>query len=115
MVQRGHSPGGLDVVAQPDAVDLVLGCVVEDPRWDTEHSHARASLFEALHAIDPVTAEPFAAEALHDCESAVRALGATTCVSTPGNLQRVTLLRDDPIEDDDVRLAAAKRVSTDNS
>ena len=75
------------------------------------HSHARESFLFALRVLGGDRAGTYTLEALHDCESSVHTLACQTCPTT--HVTR-TYLRDlsyDPLEDDDVRAAAAQRPS----
>ena len=62
MLQRGRGQGVLAATAQADAVGWVLGCVIEDPRWDTqteERDLYLARLVIDLHApLGPVRDRP---------------------------------------------------------
>jgi hypothetical protein len=66
----------------------------------------------ALQTISPETADDFAAEGLHDCESSVRASSAAVSKLSSETCSHLQRLRDDPLEDQDVRTAAARRVET---
>lgn len=81
--------------------------------WEvTAHSHARHDLLTALQTINPQTAEEFAAEGLHDCESSVRTSSATVSKLSSETCSRLQRLRDDPLEDRDVRTAVARRLES---
>lgn len=76
----------------------------------TPHSYERAAYLEALVAMDaPGTAEA-AVESLWDCEANSRLLGIAHAPERPYALRRIADLRDDPMEDPDVRAAAEARL-----
>jgi hypothetical protein len=80
-------------------------------RWVTPHSHERAAYLRALLVLDPDGTEPLLAEGLWDCEEAVRAIAAQRAALTPAVRDRLAALRDDPIEENGVRAAAAARLA----
>ncbi|GLW58582.1 hypothetical protein [Kitasatospora phosalacinea] len=76
----------------------------------TPHSYERPSYLRALHAIDPDAAAPLLSESLWDCEPDAR-LYAVRHVPVGGELEfRLAELRDSPVEDDELREAAAGRL-----
>ncbi|MFE1320378.1 hypothetical protein [Kitasatospora phosalacinea] len=76
----------------------------------TPHSYERPSYLKALHAIDPGAAAPLLSESLWDCESDAR-LYAVRHVPLDGQLSaRVAELLDSPVEEDELREAAAERL-----
>jgi hypothetical protein len=75
------------------------------------HSHGRAALLEALIAIAPDHAALYAGEALHDCESTVRAIACRSAPADPAALDTLGDLSGDPLEDDDVRTNATQRLA----
>lgn len=77
--------------------------------WVTPHSYERAAYLRALLRLDPEGAEPLFAEGLWDCEAGVRLLAVERVTSVPETYARLRCLRDDPLEDADVRAAAAIR------
>ncbi|WP_031077120.1 hypothetical protein [Streptomyces sp. NRRL WC-3742] len=73
----------------------------------TPHSYERAAYLEALLAMEaPGTAEA-AVESLWDCEASARLFGIRHAPDRPDVLRRIACLRDDPMEEPDVREAAA--------
>ncbi|MEV7771920.1 hypothetical protein [Kitasatospora sp. NPDC086791] len=77
----------------------------------TPHSHERPAYLEALAAIGaPGTAEAFA-ESLWDCEAGARLLGVGSAPDRPSVRRRLADLRDDPLEEPEVREAAAARLA----
>jgi hypothetical protein len=78
--------------------------------WVTPHSHERAAYLRALLVLDPAGVEPLLVEGLWDCEAAVREIAAERVPLSPAVRRRLALLRDDPIEEDEVRAAATARI-----
>ncbi|MFJ9809091.1 hypothetical protein ACIRTB_12760 [Streptomyces sp. NPDC101158] len=76
----------------------------------TPHSHERAAYLEALASIDHDGLECVYTEALWDCEEKTRLLGIASAPPNTEALGRIAVLRDDPMETDDVRAAARARV-----
>jgi hypothetical protein len=77
----------------------------------TPHSYARASHLRILLLLDP---ERTAAELpvhLFDCEEDVRLLAVRHTPLTDDARQRLAELRDDPIEEEEIRLAATERLA----
>ncbi|GAA0290270.1 hypothetical protein GCM10010302_31020 [Streptomyces polychromogenes] len=77
----------------------------------TPHSYERAAYLEALAAIDGDGLEHVYAEALWDCEETTRLLGITSAPASPDTLDRIAVLRDDPMETAEVRAAARARLT----
>ncbi|MFF4390118.1 hypothetical protein ACFY0G_25560 [Streptomyces sp. NPDC001552] len=75
----------------------------------TPHTYERADYLEAIAAIDPGGAKDLYAECLRDCEARTRLLAIAAVRADAGVRQQVVALRDDPMEDPDVRAAAAER------
>jgi len=78
--------------------------------WLTPHSYERASYLRAHLALDREGAEYGLREGLWDCEEDVRLLAARHVSLSPRVRERLTYLRDDPIETPEVRGAAAARL-----
>jgi hypothetical protein len=80
---------------------------------ETPHSYERASYLTALLAIDPDHATPLLERGLFDCEADVR-LFAVRNVRRGRRLadRRLAYLRDDPLESDELRGAAAACLAT---
>jgi hypothetical protein len=76
------------------------------------HSFERGSYVEALLTLDPDTTRERLPEALSDCESDVRLLAAQHAPLTDEVRQQLGRLRDSPIENDNVREAAAIRLAS---
>ncbi|MFE6052260.1 hypothetical protein ACFQ6N_16020 [Kitasatospora sp. NPDC056446] len=77
----------------------------------TPHSYERPAYLEALAAIGAAgTAEAFV-ESLWDCEANARLLGIAHAPDRPHALRRIADLRDDPMEDPEVREAAGVRLA----
>jgi hypothetical protein len=79
--------------------------------WLTPHSYERASYLRAQLVLDREGAEYRLREGLWDCEREVRLLAAQHVSLTPLFRDRLTYLRDDPIETPEVRGAAAARLT----
>lgn len=78
--------------------------------WFTPHSYERASYLRAYLVLQPEDAEPLLREGLWDCEQDVRRLAAER-VPLPAEVrERLSYLRDDPMEDVAVRGVAAARL-----
>ncbi|MFD8704169.1 hypothetical protein ACFV1W_16350 [Kitasatospora sp. NPDC059648] len=77
----------------------------------TPHSSERPAYLEALAALGSAgTAEAYV-ESLWDCEAAARLLGVEHAPDRPEVRRRLASLRDDPIEEPEVREAAGVRLS----
>jgi hypothetical protein len=76
----------------------------------TNYSYLRPRLLAALQAIDPQVAEPYAVEALWDCEDHARARAARAVPLAGETGLRLRRLRDEAAEDPEVRAAAARRL-----
>lgn len=76
----------------------------------TPHSYERADYLQALAAIDPAGLDEAYTEALWDCEERTRLLGIASAPRQPQALERLTVLRDDPMEIPEVRAAARARL-----
>ncbi|MEV8099235.1 hypothetical protein [Kitasatospora sp. NPDC085879] len=76
----------------------------------TPHSYERPAYLEALAAVDPAGLEPAYTESLWDCESPARLLGIASAPELPHVRARIASLRDDPMEEPEVRAAAAERL-----
>ncbi|MCO8275210.1 hypothetical protein M1L60_31975 [Actinoplanes sp. TRM 88003] len=79
--------------------------------WHSPHSYERAAYLRALFILDPDHVHPRLAEALWDCEPAVREFGAEHAPLTPEVNERLDFLTTDPMETDEVRTAATTRRS----
>ncbi|MFI1224164.1 MULTISPECIES: hypothetical protein [unclassified Streptomyces] len=81
----------------------------------TPHSYERAAYLEALAAIDdgagPDRLNDLYTESLWDCEENARLLGIAAAPASPEALDRIAILRDDPMEAPEVREAAAARLA----
>ncbi|WP_371589417.1 hypothetical protein [Streptomyces virginiae] len=77
----------------------------------TPHSCERAGYLEALAAIDPGGLDYAHTESLWDCEERARLLGIAHAPDGPEALERITALRDDPMETSAVRAAAQARLT----
>ena len=90
------------------------GARAELPRlrrlWASPHSYERAAYLRARLALDPEGVPKWVMEGLWDCEDRVRKLAVRQVELTATTRERLTYLRDDPIEEPDVRDAAAKRL-----
>ncbi len=78
----------------------------------TPHSYERADYLAALAAIDPSELEDMYAESLWDCEERSRLLGIASAPLQPQTWERITVLRDDPMEFSSVRVAAGARLGS---
>jgi hypothetical protein len=88
--------------------------LVRRVRWLTNaspHSYERASYLRTLLLLDPERTMVGLPIHLLDCEPRVRLLAARRTPLTDDARQWLTELRDDPIEDDDIRQAAGERVN----
>jgi hypothetical protein len=77
----------------------------------TPHSYERPSYLRALAAIDPAGLDRAHTESLWDCESEARLLGIASAPDQPMVRARLARLRDDTMEDPEVRTAAAERLT----
>lgn len=105
---------GYDVLARGFAR---LGVTEVVPRlrslWRrSPHSFERAAYVAALLALDPEATRQELPEALRDCESDVRLLAAQHVSLTGEVREQLVRLRDSPIEHDEVRAAAALRLTS---
>ncbi|MEU3922288.1 hypothetical protein [Streptomyces sp. NPDC029004] len=75
------------------------------------HSYERPAYLKALAAIDPAGLDWAYTESLWDCESNARLLGIASAPDHPRVGQRLTQLRDDPMEEPEVRTAAGGRLA----
>lgn len=73
------------------------------------HSCERPGYLAALAAIDPSGLDYVHTESLWDCEQMARTLGIAHAPDHPEVRERLAALRDDPMEEPDVRAAAAER------
>jgi hypothetical protein len=80
--------------------------------WLTPHSYERASYLRAYRIADPAVAESLLVEGLWDCEEGVRRVAAEHVVLSAEARERLRCLRDDPMEDADVRGVAAARLES---
>lgn len=78
----------------------------------TPHSYERPAYLKALAALAPAGLDRAYTESLWDCESNARLLGIASAPDGPLVRQRFVRLRDDPMEEPDVRAAAGDRLST---
>jgi hypothetical protein len=79
--------------------------------WFSPHSYERPSYLRARMTLDPDGADRWLTEGLRDCESQVRLLAARHAPLNDLTFNGLRYLRDDPIEEDDVRAAAAARLT----
>ncbi|MEU1287990.1 hypothetical protein [Kitasatospora sp. NPDC005856] len=87
---------------------------VPDLRWfwlRTPHSYERAAYLEALAAIGTRGLDHAHTESLWDCEEQARLLGIAHAPDHPEALERIAALRDDPMEEPEVRAAAKARLA----
>ncbi|MEU3792386.1 hypothetical protein [Streptomyces fructofermentans] len=77
----------------------------------TPHSYERTAYLEALAAMDRDGLDHAYTESLWDCEETARLLGTAAAPAHPDVLERVAVLRDDPMETADVRSAARTRLA----
>ncbi|MFF3457070.1 hypothetical protein ACFYXH_22660 [Streptomyces sp. NPDC002730] len=77
----------------------------------TPHSYERPGYLKALAAIDPAGLDRAYTESLWDCEPDARLLGVASAPDLPQVRQRLTQLRDDPMEKPEVRTAAGDRLA----
>ncbi|MFF1415532.1 hypothetical protein ACFVX6_38165 [Streptomyces sp. NPDC058289] len=77
----------------------------------TPHSYERADYLKALAAIDPSGLDDAYTESLWDCEERARLLAIVSAPHHPQTLDRIALLRDDPMETPEVRTAAEARLA----
>ncbi|KJS54457.1 hypothetical protein VM98_18955 [Streptomyces rubellomurinus subsp. indigoferus] len=89
-----------------DAVPLIRGYW-----YDTPHSYERPAYLEALAEIDTGGLDTAYAVSLWDCQSDARLLGVRRAPDQPPVRERLAYLRDDPMEDPEVRNAAAARLA----
>ncbi|MFB6560608.1 hypothetical protein ACFCYH_17310 [Streptomyces sp. NPDC056400] len=75
------------------------------------HSCERPGYLEALAAIDPSGLDYAHTESLWDCQERARMLGIAHAPDIPEVRERLAALRDDPMEEPDVRAAAAQRAA----
>ncbi|WP_159400967.1 hypothetical protein [Streptomyces sp. NRRL B-24484] len=89
------------------------GAVVDLRRFwlRTPHSYERAAYLEALAAIDTGGLDQAHTESLWDCEEKARLLGIAHAPDHAETLERIAALRDDPMEDPEVRAAAEARLA----
>jgi hypothetical protein len=83
-------------------------------RWLTvasPHSYERASHLRSLLILDPQRTTALLPIHLLDCEPQVRLLAAQHTPLTDAAHRWLTELRDDPIEEDEIRCAAAERLN----
>lgn len=79
--------------------------------WPTPHSYERTDYLRARLVADRPGAEEWLVEGLWDCEEGVRELAVEHVARTPEVRDRLTYLRDDPMEEPGVRGAAAARLA----
>ncbi|WP_316520730.1 hypothetical protein [Kitasatospora brasiliensis] len=77
----------------------------------TPHSYERPAYLEALAAMGAPGLPEVYVESLWDCEPRARLLAVEHAPDRPGVRDRLGYLRDDPIEEPDVREAAATRLA----
>ncbi|MFC8718662.1 hypothetical protein, partial [Kitasatospora sp. NPDC057198] len=76
----------------------------------TPHSCERPSYLRALHAIVPEKTAPLLHESLWDCEPDARLYAVRHAPDSPELALRLAELRDSPVEEDELREAAARRL-----
>ncbi|MFE9635520.1 hypothetical protein [Streptomyces sp. NPDC006463] len=91
----------------PDAAEAVP--VLRRFWLHTPHSWERPVYLEALAAIDRGGLDYAHTESLWDCEEQARLLGIAEAPDHPETLDRIVMLRDDPMEEAEVRAAAGAR------
>ncbi|MFF7260177.1 hypothetical protein ACFZCL_07785 [Streptomyces sp. NPDC008159] len=79
----------------------------------TPHSYERTAYLEALAAIDRDGLDHVYTESLWDCEEKARSAAITSAPDGPEALERIAVLRDDPMEAPEVRAAARARLAAD--
>ncbi|MFJ9518056.1 hypothetical protein ACIRPK_07285 [Kitasatospora sp. NPDC101801] len=87
---------------------------VPDLRWfwlRTPHSYERTAYLKALAAIGTHGLDHAHTESLWDCEGRARLLGIAHAPGHPETLERIAALRDDPMEEPEVRAAARTRLT----
>ncbi|MDF6066686.1 hypothetical protein AB0K64_05285 [Streptomyces sp. NPDC053741] len=78
----------------------------------TPHSYERTAYLQALAAISGDDGlEHIYTESLWDCQKTTRLLGITSAPTIPETLDRLAVLRDDPMETTEVRAAAGTRLA----
>lgn len=77
----------------------------------TPHSYERLAYLKALAAIAPAGLDLVYAESLWDCESEARLLGVARAPDLPHVRELLARLRDDPMEETEVRVAAKERLA----
>ncbi|MFE6052259.1 hypothetical protein ACFQ6N_16015 [Kitasatospora sp. NPDC056446] len=77
----------------------------------TPHGYERPSYLRALAALDPAGLDAVHAESLWDAQAEARLLGITHAPDGPEVTARLGYLRDDPMEDPEVREAAGARLA----
>ncbi|MFJ5776388.1 hypothetical protein [Streptomyces sp. NPDC093094] len=77
----------------------------------TPHSYERVAYLKALAAIDRDGLDHVHTESLWDCEEGARLLGIASAPASPAALERIAVLRDDPMETPEVRAAARARLA----
>ncbi|TQE32695.1 hypothetical protein Sipo8835_19435 [Streptomyces ipomoeae] len=77
----------------------------------TPHSYERPAYLKALRAIAPAGLDLAYTESLWDCESNARLLGIASAPDSPYVRERLVRLRDDPMEEAEVRAAAGERLA----
>ncbi|WP_432981434.1 hypothetical protein [Dactylosporangium sp. CA-233914] len=103
-------------VRASDQVDLLIivnGRATEDAYGcaASPHSYERASYLRSLLQLDLAGTTGMLPRFLLDCEPTVRLLATRHTPLTDHARRWLTELRDDPIEDDEVRTAAAQRIA----
>lgn len=78
----------------------------------TPHSYERPALLKALASAAPAGLDFAYTESLWDCESDARLSGIALAPGLPHVHERLTELRDDPMEEAEVRAAAGERLVT---
>ncbi|MFI9323014.1 hypothetical protein ACIGXI_24995 [Kitasatospora aureofaciens] len=89
-----------------DAVSLLRRFWLQTP-----HSSERAAYLETLAALGSAGMAEAYTESLWDCEADARLLGAEHAPDTPQVRARLAFLRDDPIEEPEVRSTAGARLA----
>ncbi|UUU28775.1 hypothetical protein JIX56_02060 [Streptomyces sp. CA-210063] len=97
-------------IARFGAAGAEAGPVLRRLWLRTPHSYERPDCLRALSAVAPAGLDFAYTESLWDCESNARLLGIAHAPGLPHVRERLAELRDDPMEEAEVRAAAGKRL-----